>query len=128
MDAYKDKAFQLPNGSSNRQFARMCYMIHSLGSKSTLTPLEVKLAIENEFEPADYAILKKIVSNLTDYGLRAGGRVKCPSCGSDNAAYLALVDDRFFRTTLDDLREWKRDRVEGRNSSYVLGTPTGSLS
>lgn len=110
MNAYKDKAFINEKGRVNRELARMCYMIKSIKGKSTLTPIEIKLMIQNDLSAADYIILKEEISNLTDYGLRAGGSSACPKCQSKHAAFIALVDDRFFRPTLGDLREWKHNR------------------
>lgn len=113
MNAYKDKAFMNEKGRINRDFARMCYMIKSIKGKSNLTPIEIKMLIQKELLSADYIILKDEVASLTDYGLRAGGSTTCPKCHSKNAAFIALVDDRFLRPTLGDLREWKHSRCAG---------------
>lgn len=107
MNAYKDQAFINENGRVNRELARMCYMIKSIKGKSGLTPIEIKMMIQKNFSSADYIILKSRIAELTDYGLRAGGQAQCPKCGSKSAAFIALVDDRFFRPTMGDLREWK---------------------
>lgn len=112
MMAYKDKTFLAPDGKINRELARLCYMIKSIGNKNNFTPFEVKSYIQNNLSAADYRVLKTRVNELTDYGLRAGGSTVCPKCGNKNAAYYALVDDRFFSATLDDLRKWKHDRSE----------------
>lgn len=114
-NAYKDKAFQTAKGRINRELARICYMITSIGGKSNLTPIDVKLMIQKEFSAADYIILKEEVTNLTDYGLRAGGSAQCPKCGSKEAAFIALTDDRFFRPTMDNLRAWRDDRNSRRS-------------
>ena len=110
MNAYKDKAFINEKGRVNRELARMCYMIKSIKGKKNLTPIEIKMMIQKELTSADYIILKDEIGNLTDYGLRAGGSTVCPKCHSKDAAFIALVDDRFLRPTLGDLREWKHDR------------------
>ena len=110
MNAYKDKAFINEKGRVNRELARMCYMIKSIKGKKNLTPIEIKMMIQKELTSADYIILKDEIGNLTDYGLRAGGSTICPKCHSKDAAFIALVDDRFLRPTLGDLREWKHDR------------------
>ena len=110
MNAYKDKAFINEKGRVNRELARMCYMIKSIKGKKNLTPIEIKMMIQKELTSADYIILKDEISNLTDYGLRAGGSTTCPKCNSHDAAFIALVDDRFLRPTLGDLRQWKHDR------------------
>lgn len=110
MNAYKDKAFIDGKGRINRELARMCYMIKSIKGKTNLTPIEIKMFIQKELSSADYIVLKDEIVNLTDYGLRAGGSTMCPKCQSRNAAFIALVDDRFLRPTLGDLREWKHNR------------------
>jgi hypothetical protein len=121
LNAYKDKAFQKADGTSDRQLARLCYMITSIAGKTTMTPVEIRLFIEKELSPADYYILKGVVNELTDYGLRAGGTAKCPKCGNEDAAFLALSDDRFFRLSLSALRQWKLDRNK-RKENIVPGS------
>lgn len=115
LNAYKDKAFKRPDGRTNREFARICYMVSSIGTKTTLTPIEIKMLIQNEFSSADYKILVSVVNDMSDYGLRAGGTAQCPKCKSEDAAFIALTDDRFFRPTLGDLRAWRDDRNTGKN-------------
>ena len=73
------------------------------------------MIIQKDLTSADYIILKDEISNLTDYGLRAGGSTTCPKCNSHDAAFIALVDDRFLRPTLGDLRQWKHDRSSGED-------------
>jgi len=126
MNAAKDKAFARSDGSINRRFARMCYMIRSIKGKTNLTPVEIKLMIQNELSSADFIILEDVISDLVDYGLRAGGKATCPNCGSKDGAFLALVDDKFFRPTLGDLREWKHDR-SARAVEDVSGTETDAV-
>ena len=111
MNAAKDSLFIDSNGDSNIPLARLCYMVKSIKGKSTLPIPDVKFTIQKELSAADYFILKSRATELTDYGLRAGGTTMCPKCQSKNAAFVALVDDRFFRPTLGDLRSWKADRV-----------------
>lgn len=113
MNAYKDKAFINENGRVNKELARACYMIKSIKGKDKLTPIEIKMLIQKEFSAADYIILKNEISVLTDYGLRAGGSAQCPKCGSLDAAFYALVDDRFLRPTVGDLWKWKHSRSSG---------------
>lgn len=115
LNAYQDKAFVGFDGKINRELARMCYMVTSMNGEKGLTPIEYKIKIEKDFCPADYKILKEVMNSLSDYGMRAGGTTTCPKCNSNNAAFIALTDDRFFRTTLDDLRRWKSDRNSGEN-------------
>lgn len=110
LNAQKDKAFQNAGGKVNRDLARLCYTITSIGSKKNLTPVEIKLAILKDLSPADYRLLRMRVSELTDFGLRAGGTAACPKCHNPKGAFIALVDDRYFRPTVGDLRKWKDDR------------------
>lgn len=110
MNAYKDKAFINEKGRINRELARMCYMITSIKGKTNLTPIDIKMIIQKEFSSADYILLKNEIAGLTDFGLRAGGSTQCPKCHSMNASFIALVDDRFLRPSVGDLREWKHSR------------------
>ena len=48
-------------------------------------------------------LVKQFIDDLTDYGLRGGGYCQCPRCHSNNAAFVALADDRFFRPTVGNL-------------------------
>ena len=109
IDAYNDQLFVAPDGRINRSYARACYMIKKIGTEGNLTPVDVKTKIEKEMSAADYEILKAKVNELTDYGLRIGGSTKCPKCGHD-ATFVALVDDRFLRPTVGDLRRWAEER------------------
>lgn len=115
MNAYTDKQFQRPDGTVNRQLARICYMIKSIKDQENLTPVDVKLILESEFSSADYTLLKDEVSNLADFGLRAGGSTRCPRCHKPGASFMALMDDRFLRPTVGDLREWKHNRGKRSN-------------
>lgn len=113
INAMKDKLFQDASGKTHRELARMCYMIRSIGG-TPVSPTDAKLMIQNQLCDADFKLLKTMVKELTDYGLRAGGRTACPHCGDTNASYLALVDDKFFRPTVGDLRAWRDDRNSGK--------------
>lgn len=121
LTAYSDEAFKMKDGKINRELARICYMVTQVGTKTGLTPIEVKTLILRDFSSADYIVLKDSVTNLTDYGLRAGGTIPCPKCGSRTASYIALVDDRFFRPTVGDLKQWRDDKRAGGNEN-----PTGN--
>ena len=110
LNAYSDKLFFGTDGKPRKELARMCYMIKQIGKETNITPVQAKMMIENELSTADYAVLKEIVNEITDYGLRAGGRCQCPRCKSDKAAFIALVDDRFFRPTVGDIRTGRDDR------------------
>lgn len=120
LSAYNDPAFKMKSGKVNRELARICYMITKVGNKTGLTPIEVKTLVLRDMSSADYIILKDRVTDLTDYGLRAGGTITCPKCGSRTASYIALVDDRFFRPSVGDLKQWRNDRRSGGNEN-----PTG---
>ena len=119
-NAYKDKAFQTADGRVNRELARICYMVYSIKGKTGNTPVEVKLIIEKEMSAADFIILKGIVADLGDYGLRAGGTCECPACKSQSAAFVGMSDDRFFRPSLSDLRYWKQDRLSEKQKPGVV--------
>lgn len=106
VDASKDKLFA---SVKNTDYARLCYTIKSIKGKN-VTPVEVKSILETDVSGADFLILKEIAKQLTDYGLRAGGSTVCPKCKSRNASFIALVDDRFLRPSLGDLRAWKHDK------------------
>lgn len=110
INADKDKVFKNEDGQTNRDLARMCYMIKSIKGDVGLTPTDIKYKLQNTMSSADFRILKSVVTELTDYGLRAGGFTGCPKCHGGEAAYIALIDDRFFRPTLGNLRAWKADR------------------
>lgn len=110
MNAAKDPLFKDANGDTNIQLARLCYMIKSIKGNSKLTTVEIKYEIQKNLSSADFFVLRTRANELTDYGLRAGGTTICPKCKSRNAAFVALVDDRFFRPTLGNLRAWKADR------------------
>ena len=110
----KDNLFKRADGEYNTSYARMCYSITSIGNIKDITPVSAKLEIESKLSNADMKALNQIVEDLTDYGLRGGGRCQCPKCKSTNAAFIALADDRFFRPTLGDLKQ-------GRNYRSVRG-------
>jgi len=121
MNAAKDPLFKDINGDTNIQLARICYMISAIGGNTHLTTIETKSIIQKQLISADFLLLKNMVNELTDYGLRAGGRTVCPRCGSVDAAFVALVDDRFFRPTMGDLRAWKSDRDAKKSSGSANG-------
>lgn len=110
----KDKAFQDSKGNTNTDLARICYSVTSIGTETNLSPIDIRWRVINNISAADYRILNDCVQDLTDYGLRSGGHCGCPKCNGNNASFLAMVDDKFFRPTLGDLRNWKRDRNSGR--------------
>lgn len=111
LNSSKDKAFNSATGKPNSGFARMCYMISSIGGRSGMTPVEIKLYIEKNLSSADYMMLNEKITELTDYGLRAGGVTTCPECGEDAATFLAVIDERLFRPTIEDLKAWKKQKA-----------------
>lgn len=110
MNAFKDKMFKDVNGMTNRDLARLCYMMKSLDADQTITPVQAKIIIQDQMSPADYIIFKEEVHSSTNFGLRAGGSCVCPKCKHTDASFIAIQDDRFFRPTLGDLRKWRDDR------------------
>jgi len=127
MNAAKDTMFMDANGDTNLAFARLCYMIKSIKGNSTMAIPAIKYEIQTKLSAADFFILKTRATELSDYGLRAGGKIECPKCHSRNAAFVALVDDRFFRPTLGNLRAWKanRDAEKSGESSNTNGEGGG---
>lgn len=123
MNSRKDKQFQDAFGKSNRRFARMCYMITSIGGHK-MDPVGIRIKLQKDLESADYIILQEKVSELEDYGLRGGGTITCPKCGNEEAAFVAFIDERFFRPSLDCLRRWRDDRSrrENENISRIENT------
>jgi len=121
INAAKDPLFVDSNGDVNMQLARLCYMIKSIGNKSNIPSPDIKFTIQNKLSSADFFVLKSRANELTDYGLRAGGKTMCPKCKSKNASFIALVDDRFFRPTMGDLRAWKADRVAEKSGGPQTG-------
>lgn len=122
INANKDKLFALSNGDRNADLARICYMVRSIKGETGITPEDIKYKLQNNLSDADFKILTQMVKELTNYGLRAGGTTRCPKCGSGEAAFIALVDDRFFRPTLGDLRAWKADRRAQGSSGPAKGS------
>lgn len=127
MNAEKDQLFVDKNGDTDIKLAKLCYMIKAIGANNKLTPLQTMGIIKNKMSAADYQILKELAKNLTDYGLRAGGSTGCPKCNSRNAMFMALVDDRFFRPTMGDLRTWKANRNAQRSSQPTDGISQGGF-
>lgn len=106
----KDKMFKKSHGRMNQELARLCYMVTSINDNPNVTPIDVMYQVEHEMSSADYFMLKELAKEYTNYGLASGGVTTCPKCGSKEATFIAMIDDRFFRPTLGDLREWKRAR------------------
>ena len=122
INANKDSLFSNVNGDVHERLARICYMTKSIKGNNHMTIPEIKFTLQKQMMDADYKLLRGIVNEKADYGLRAGGTTCCPKCQSKKAAFMALVDDRFFRPSLGDLRAWKADRaVEVTNNAKSGG-------
>ena len=121
LNSDKDKLFVFADGKRNQDLARICYMVKSIKGETGLSPADIKYKIQNNLSSADFHILTDVAEDLTNYGLRAGGKAICPKCGSGEAAFIALQDDRFFRPTLGNLRAWKADRRAEKSSRSSSG-------
>lgn len=113
LDSRKDNMFARPDGSRDNKLARLCHMVVQIGD-TFVTSIETYGVIKNKMTPADFKILDGVSKELTNYGLRNGGRCKCPKCGNPDASFIAPSDDLFFRPSLGDLRKWKSDRNSKR--------------
>lgn len=120
MNLDKDKSFSLPNGGHDTRLARICYMITEIDGKKA-NPVETRILLNKEMSTADYQILKDLIADLANYGLQVVGATVCPKCQSKHASYIALLDDRFFRPTLGNLKQWKADRKSERERKDVPG-------
>lgn len=121
LHADKDKLFSDKSGKRNNQLARTVYSIHQIGNDK-VTQLEARSVINTMMSPADYKILTEIMQEKTNFGLRLSGHAVCPVCHSKEALFIAPVNDRFFRVTLDDLRLWKADKNRERVSGSASTT------
>ena len=126
LDCRRDKLFAKKDGNINTDYARICYSISSMGTQKDITPVSAKVEIESKMSSADYKILVAMVNELTDYGLRGGGKCRCPRCNSDSAAFVALPDDRFFRPTVGDIKQGRNDRNLGR-MAFSAGDKTETV-
>jgi hypothetical protein len=129
LTAYEDKAFAKSNGDIDREFARICYCIKQLGNSKNMTPFEIKMTILEKFSAADYQVLKQVMNDVTNYGLRIAGKCQCPKCKTNDATFIVLTDDKFFRPTLGDLRAWKRERANSRagGNEELSGSKTENI-
>lgn len=125
LKARNDKLFESSKGF-NMELARKCYMVKSIGTHTNIPPIEVKRIIQTSLSPADYVIFTNVSNDLIDYGLRYGGYTICPKCKSQEAAFAALVSDKFFRPTLGDLRAWRDDR-SSRGNEDIPTDKTGDV-
>lgn len=114
INSESDPAFKMGD-SINTVLSKLCYSITAIGNRKDLAPIDIKMIIEKTMSPADYVILQNAQSEYADFGLRAAGTAACPKCGSKDAAFLALITDKFFRPTLGDLRKWRDDRNQRKD-------------
>lgn len=126
LNAKVDGLFKGSDGKIRKSYARLCYMINSIGKEKNLSPVHTKSIIEKEFTSSDFIILQDRVRELVDYGLRAGGSTRCPRCGGTNAAFIALVDDRFLHPTVGDLRAGRNDR-SARKQEDISGDQAATV-
>lgn len=121
-----DTMFQDAKGNMNRTLAHVCYSIKRIGDRP-VTPLDAKATIEREMSAADYVILKELSHEHLNYGLASGGRTSCPKCGNTDAAFMALIDDKFFRPTVGDLKQWKSDNNDSRKTENISRGSSNSV-
>lgn len=103
----QDTMFDRSDGTKNLSLARLCYQIKSIGNQKDMTPLDVRQYITKKMSAADYEILKDCVAKLTNFGMHVMGYATCPVCGSKNAYYIALQQDKFFRPSVGDIKQYK---------------------
>ena len=124
MAMIQDKLFQRSDGTRNISLSRLCYMIKQIGTKKNLTPVDVRTSILKNFSAADYEILKDLVAKEDNYGLQISGSVNCPVCGSKDAYFIALQQDKFFRPSVGDIREFK-SAIRSGDWKELPGDPSG---
>ena len=124
MAMVQDKLFQRSNGSRNVTLSRLCYMIKQIGNKKNLTPIDVRTVLLKQMSSADYEILKDVVAQHDNYGLQITGQVSCPVCGSKDAYFIALQQDKFFRPSVGDIRELK-SAIRSGDWKKLPGDPSG---
>lgn len=122
----QDTMFDRSDGTKNLSLARLCYQIKSIGNQKDMTPLDVRQYITKKMSAADYEILKDCVAKLTNFGMHVMGYTACPVCGSKNAYYIALQQDKFFRPSVGDIKQYKSairsgdwKKLPGNPAEYV---------
>lgn len=122
----QDAMFDRSDGTKNLSLARLCYQIKSIGNQKDMTPLDVRQYITKKMSAADYEILKDCVAKLTNFGMHVMGYTACPVCGSKNAYYIALQQDKFFRPSVGDIKQYKSairsgdwEKLPGDPAKYV---------
>ena len=116
LNSRKDKSFQGSDGKTNTMFARICYMITSIGNEP-MDPIMVRSTLQKNMESADFILLEDKIHELENYGLRSSGKITCPKCGNEDARFLAFVDEKLFRPTVAELRKWRDDRRAKENKN-----------
>lgn len=107
MHIAQDTLFDRADGTKNVALARICYKVKAIGSQKDLTPVDVRQYILNKMSAADYEILKDSIAKQSNYGLLAMGNTACPVCGSNDAYFIAMQQDKFFRPSVGDIKEFK---------------------
>ena len=114
----KDPLFVMSDGKVDLIVGRLCYMITGFGTDINLTPIQVKHIIRDRLSSADYYMLKSCINEMADFGLRSHGIAQCPKCGSREAVFIALPDDRYY------VRPWELQgngftiNISGKERTY----------
>jgi len=108
----QDDTFIRRNGKVDVIVGRLCYMITAIGDRDNLKPYDVYHILKNEISSADYQLLRAVITSMSDYGLRSGGKARCPKCHSNEAAFIALQDDRYY------VRPWE---IHGNGYTVSVG-------
>lgn len=119
----KDKLFQRSDGSRNIALSRLCYMVKQIGTQKNVTPIDVRTYIKKNLSPADYEILKDEASTYDNYGLQITGKVTCPVCNDKEAYFIALQQDKFFRPSVGDIKEFK-SAIRSGDWTQLPGDPS----
>ena len=124
----QDTLFDRKDGTRDGAFANICYMVKRIGTDDTVTPIDVRNYIKSKMESIDYEILKTEVSERTNFGLHVMGSVECPVCHGNDAYFIALRQDKFFRPSMGDIKQYKLavrsgewEGLSGDPSRYVRG-------
>lgn len=114
----KDEMFMRKDGRVDTILGKMCYMIRRVGDRDDLEPKQVLSILKDEINSADYHILRGYINSMVDYGLRSGGTAQCPKCGSQEAAFIALPDDRYYVRPWEIYGNGYTVNVNGKDRTY----------
>lgn len=120
----QDSMFDRKDGTRDGALANICYMVKRIGSEEGITPIDVRNYIMNKLSAVDYEILKTIVSEKTNFGLHVMGNVECPVCHGKDAYFIALRQDKFFRPSMGDIKQYKQAVRSGEWEGFS-GNPSG---